>query len=153
LAEASDKFGEALAVGDLNGDGRADVAVGTPSEDIGVGQGGSAGGVTVLYGAATGFSATGAQSWSQDSPGVPTRARSAEGFGYSVRIAPLRAGEIASLFVGAIVQIIYDPPGIGRGVVHVLKGTPTGVTGSGSRLLKSPVVIDGWQGMFGFCLA
>jgi hypothetical protein len=149
--EASDKFGEVLAVGDLNGDDHADVAIGAPHEDIGVGQGGSAGSVTVLYGAGTGLSATGAQAWTQDSPGLPTKARSAEVFGFSLRIAPLRSGAIASLLIGVPVQYFYK--GFTRGVVHVLRGSATGVTGSGSRVIKSAAQRGYYEeGWFGWCL-
>ena len=34
-AEVGDWFGEELATGDFNGDGRDDLAVGVPKEDIG----------------------------------------------------------------------------------------------------------------------
>jgi hypothetical protein len=45
--QASDWFGQALAAGDWNGDGRADLAVGQPGEDLG---GFERGGVTILTG-------------------------------------------------------------------------------------------------------
>ena len=46
-----DEFGHALAAGDFNGDGRADLAIGHPGEALG---GSSRGGVTILTGDAVG---------------------------------------------------------------------------------------------------
>jgi hypothetical protein len=67
IAEAADSFAAALAVGDLNGDGRGDLAVGVPAESIGSV---AAGGLNLIYGSAAGLTSTGNQLWSQDSPGV-----------------------------------------------------------------------------------
>jgi hypothetical protein len=50
-AEASDRFGTALAAGDFDADGYADLAVGVPYEDW---SGASEGGVQVMYGTPTG---------------------------------------------------------------------------------------------------
>jgi len=55
-AQKGDRFGAALAVGDFNGDGFADVAAGVPGERVGGGE--SAGMVTVLYGSNGGFDGT-----------------------------------------------------------------------------------------------
>ena len=62
--ELGDRFGAALAAGDFDGDGYADLAIGVPGEGVpsGVGQGEvarvSAGMVQVLYGSRRGCSAT-----------------------------------------------------------------------------------------------
>lgn len=56
--ETGDQFGSALAVGDFNGDGFDDLAIGIPFEDIGASNQGA---VAVLYGSATGLTATGSQ--------------------------------------------------------------------------------------------
>jgi hypothetical protein len=54
---------------DFDDDGFTDLAVGTPSEDVGTAA--NAGAVTVLYGSAAGLSATGNQQFTEDTPGVP----------------------------------------------------------------------------------
>src|SRR5215204_7001059 len=63
-AEPDDIFGQALAAGDFNGHGAADLAIGAPGENS------FAGVAQVLYGSGTGLTATGSQLWSQDSPGI-----------------------------------------------------------------------------------
>jgi hypothetical protein len=82
VAEDNDRFGATLAAGDFNGDGKADLAVGVPFEDLSGVNG--AGGVNVLYGSAGGLSASGNQFWSQDSTGVAGVAESADHFGESL---------------------------------------------------------------------
>ena len=53
---------------DFNGDGYADLAIGTPHEAVGDAV--FVGAVNVLYGSATGLSTAGNQHWSQDSVGI-----------------------------------------------------------------------------------
>jgi hypothetical protein len=68
-----------MAIGDLNGNGFADLAIGVPGEDLGsIGDGGV---VHVLQGAAAGLTATGSQLWSQNSSGVDDTAEAGDGFG------------------------------------------------------------------------
>jgi hypothetical protein len=57
--ETSDAFAFALAAGDFNGDGQAELAVGVPYEDIS--SGANNGVVNVLYGSAAGITADGNQ--------------------------------------------------------------------------------------------
>jgi hypothetical protein len=78
-AGASDQFGAALAAGDLNRDGFAELAVGVPSETLGSIP--AAGAVNVLYGAAGGLTGSGGQFFTQDSPGVPGVAEEVDIFG------------------------------------------------------------------------
>ena len=52
LGQRGDGFGTALAAGDLNKDGRDDLAVGVPNKDVGEAL--STGGVTMLFGSAQG---------------------------------------------------------------------------------------------------
>ena len=55
--ETGDGFGSTLTAGDFNGDGRDDLAIGAPAEDVGATV--DAGVVHVLYGSAAGLTATG----------------------------------------------------------------------------------------------
>ncbi|MDG4864863.1 FG-GAP and VCBS repeat-containing protein, partial [Streptomyces sp. T-3] len=67
--ESGDGFGASLAVGDVTGDGYADVAVGVPGETVGtVTQTGS---TVLLKGSSTGLTGTGAQALHQASADVP----------------------------------------------------------------------------------
>jgi hypothetical protein len=77
--EAHDAFGAALAAGDFNHDGFADLAASAPNEDIGSVP--DAGAVSVLYGSAAGLTSTGGQLFTQNSAGVPDSAEAGDGFG------------------------------------------------------------------------
>jgi FG-GAP repeat len=81
-AELEDRFGSALAAGDFNHDGAADLAASAPMEDVG--SVADAGAVSVLYGSAAGLSRTGGQLFTQNSAGVPDYAEAGDGFGGSL---------------------------------------------------------------------
>ncbi len=74
--ESADHFGEVLAAGDFNGNGAADIAIGTPDEDVGAV--GDAGAVYVLYGGAI---FTGGQTWTQDTAGIGDTVEAGDNFG------------------------------------------------------------------------
>jgi FG-GAP repeat len=76
--ESVDLFGSALAAGDFNNDGFADLAAGAPDESVGII---NAGAVSVLYGSAGRLSASGGQLFTQNSPGVPSVAEVTDSFG------------------------------------------------------------------------
>jgi hypothetical protein len=80
--EPGDRFGAALAIGALGSGGPGDLAVGVPGE--GLSGAARAGAVAVLYGGASGPSATGAQLLHQDSPGMPGAVEAGDGFGASL---------------------------------------------------------------------
>ncbi|MGW0861113.1 FG-GAP-like repeat-containing protein [Streptomyces sp. NPDC002611] len=118
--EESDWFGNDLSIADVNGDGYGDLAVGTIHEDVGTAD--IAGSVTVLRGSATGLTGTGAQSFTQNTEGVPGTAESADRFGASVRLSDLTGDGKADLSVGS------DGENHPSGSLYSLRGSASGVT-------------------------
>lgn len=84
-AEASDRFGRALAAGDFDGDGYDDLAIGIPYEDLDTQI--DAGAVNVVYGFGSGLGEN-PQFWHQDSPGILGTAEEGDGFGWALTAIP-----------------------------------------------------------------
>jgi hypothetical protein len=98
--ESADRFGAALAAGDLNGDGRDDLAIGVPGEQVGDFT--TAGAVNVIYGSSTGLNAqtVADQIWTQDSSNIADSAERADAFGSSLAIGNFNRSGAADLAVG-----------------------------------------------------
>ncbi|WP_129841644.1 FG-GAP-like repeat-containing protein [Streptomyces sp. RFCAC02] len=97
-SEADDAFGTSVGVGDADGDGYADVAVGLPGEDLGTVQ--EAGSVIVLSGTADGLTGRGARSFNQGVAGVSGAPEYWDLFGERVRLADHDGDGRADLTVG-----------------------------------------------------
>jgi hypothetical protein len=129
-SETDDAFGASIAVGDLDGDGNADVAFGAPGEGIGAKT--LAGAVNVLYGTESGLSATGDQLWSQDSTNVDGTSETGDAFGFSVAAGDLDDDGFDDLAIGARRE---DLGSVGNaGASSVLYGTAEGLSGTNSQL-------------------
>ena len=91
-----------------------------------------AGTVHVLYGSASGLTATGSQQWTQASTGVGDDPEPGDHFG-----ATLAAGNLDTSTVASELVIGVPDEDIGAatdaGIVQVLRGTSTGLTGTGSQ--------------------
>jgi hypothetical protein len=84
-AETGDNFGRGLATGDYNGDGRFDLAIGAPGEDLLVGVNiMNAGVVNVLYGTVSGLLGSGSQIFSQETIGMLGSAGQSDNFGLAL---------------------------------------------------------------------
>jgi len=144
-----DMFGSTLAVGDFDGNGFADLAVGVPGESLHDGAASrrgvyGAGAVNVLTGSARGLAATD-QLWSQDSAGVPDRAENdmgelgpiGESFGAAVTAGDFNGDGRADLAVGVPKETLPGSSGCEgpcpHGAVNVLYGSRRGLTGRGSQ--------------------
>jgi hypothetical protein len=80
-SEEGDFFGFALGSGDFNGDGFADLGVGTPFESSSIF---AVGAVTVLPGRASGLTGSGSQFFTQNTPGVGSTAEEGDVFGFAL---------------------------------------------------------------------
>jgi VCBS repeat protein/FG-GAP repeat protein len=131
VADNDDDFGSVLAAGDLNKDGRDDLAVGAPNKDVGAAT--STGGVTMLYGSISGLTAAGSEVWTQDSPRVPGENERLDRFGSGLLISALRG----STGNGLTIAIPRESVGSTRpeaGVATVLFGITSGLTANRAQL-------------------
>ena len=129
-AEEFDFFGRALAAGDFNNDGSADLAIGVPSEDLGGNR--SAGAVNVIYGGPAGLEAAGNQIWHQDSDGIAGGAEDADLFGDALAAGDFNNDGVEDLAIGVPLEVIGGNRG--AGAVNVIYGGPAGLAATGNQI-------------------
>ncbi|MEV5674951.1 MULTISPECIES: FG-GAP and VCBS repeat-containing protein [unclassified Streptomyces] len=123
-AEASDGFGSSVAIGDTNGDGFGEIAVGVPNEALGTVR--RAGGIVILPGKATGPTGTGSFGFNQSTPDVPGAAEKGDLFGGAAAFADVNKDGRADLAVGA------PGEGEGEGSLWFFPATASGLGAKGS---------------------
>jgi FG-GAP repeat len=135
LSEANDNFGASLSTGDFNGDGKDDLAIGVPEEDVDTtgGTRNDAGAVNVLYGSSTGLSATSPipdQYWTQSSPNVNDLSEIDDNFGYSLSSGDINGDGRDDLAIGVPFEEVVTGEGTfgEAGAVNVLYGSSTGLS-------------------------
>ena len=121
-AEDVDEFGNSMASGDFNGDGRADLAIGTPFEDRGANQ--NAGVVQILYGSANGLRAKGNQLLVEGRNGLKGSVGPGDNFGASLAAANLGRGRQDDLAIGVSRDLVDGQSE--AGAVQVVYGTRHG---------------------------
>lgn len=148
--ETNSSFGAEIVIGDFTGDGAGDLAIAwSPSKTERNGVHHDFGGrVLVLRGSPGGLTAQGAQVWSQDSPGIAGVAAEGDGFGAAMAAADLDRSGHDELIVGARYDEFDESS---SGSVHVIPGSGTGLTASGSTLWSAEMPgIAGPGDTFGF---
>jgi hypothetical protein len=134
-AEENDRFGSALAIGDFNGNGVADLAVGVPGEND------LSGIVEVLPGVAgTGVDPLQTVGYSQNTANVPGATESGDGFGSALAAGDVTGDGLSDLAIGVPGENGPDTyPGqviaVGAGAVSFLRGSSTELlTGTQSQI-------------------
>jgi hypothetical protein len=128
--ETSNLFGGALASGDFDGDGYADLAVGVSGEDFGSIN--LAGAVNVLYGSAAGLTAEGNRLWFQELDGIPDLLETGDHFGQALASGDFDGDGQDDLAVGVPEEDIGTVTD--AGAVNVLYGTAGGgLTAAGNQ--------------------
>ena len=159
-AGGGDQFGGSFGVGDFDGDGFTDLAIGAREESPDEDREG-AGAAHVLYGSPAGLVAAGSAFFTQDTPGIADTREPLDRFGVALEGADLDGDGFDDLAVGVHGEDLGAPgqPGAvaDAGAVHVLWGSPAGVAPAGSAFFTEdspglPGVAEG-DDLFGSELA
>jgi hypothetical protein len=151
------EFGFSLAVGDFNGDGYADLAIGSPFDHVGNVH--DTGDLFVLYGGPSGLNLTGNQLWNLQASGTPHFSAKHDHWTYSLAAGDFNGDGYCDLVIGSPgttpdVQNNAPTPGIkpgfhdiiGGGAVFNMYGGPLGLTTNGMHAWdpwSSPGIIGG----------
>jgi hypothetical protein len=124
-SEANDAFGSELDLGDIDGDGFLDLAVGVSGENVdGVVDSGS---VVVLRGSASGITGAGSQFVDQNTAGVPGSNEKHDFFGTDVKLDDVDGDGRADL-------VVSSGENDGNGAITYLPSTGGKISGTGRSL-------------------
>jgi hypothetical protein len=132
--ESGDRFGHALAAGDVDGDGRDELVVGTPGESFTVAGSplASAGQVSVLYGTAAGLAVDGSGvSFHQEDLGLDESNEAQDFFGGSLAVADFDGDGHVDLVIAAAYEDLRDPA---QPFVHIDAGAVFLVPGAAGAI-------------------
>ena len=129
VAEAADGAGMELGKGDFDADGRDDLAVGFPAEDLSALK--DAGAVLVLRGSRAGLTGKGSSRWTQRSAGVLGAPSEFGAFGHALAAANFGRNRPTDLAIGSRDGDPTDA--VDQASVTVLYGTKRGVKGTAGQ--------------------
>lgn len=137
VAESGDLFGGALAAGDVNGDGFADLAIAAPLEDVQSNTKVDAGLVHVILGSASGLTSAGSQTWTQNTAGILDSAESCNQgselcdlFGSQLGMGNFDGHGFADLAIGVPGENLHQ---VDAGATQVIYGSSAGLTAAGNQ--------------------
>ncbi|MFF0187964.1 FG-GAP repeat protein [Streptomyces sp. NPDC005244] len=128
--EAGEGYAGALTVADFDRDGHDDLVVGTDFVSV-LDDTARGGYVSVFHGGAAGVDTTRKTVFSQDTAGVPGTDESNDWFGASLAAGDVNGDKYPDLAVGADNESVGSTDGVGN--VWVLRGGPSGLTGTGAQ--------------------
>lgn len=145
--ETDDRFGWAVAAGDFNGDGRDDLAIGAPYEDVTKSYKDAIGRVTrlevnesgyavVLYGTPAGLAAAKSQGWHQGKDGIKGRLDFRDYFGWALAAGDFNGDGRDDLAIGVPGEQ-REGAGVNvpnSGAVQVLYGRSSGLSAANDQL-------------------
>ncbi len=131
--DTNDHFGAAVAAGDFDGDGFADLAIGVPGEDAGLDT--DCGGVNVIYGGVNGLDAGGLgdQLWTQGSFGMKGFRQDFDAFGSALASGDFNGDGFDDLAIGVpledsrVYDLLVNTAAGNSGCVNVIFGSSSGL--------------------------
>jgi hypothetical protein len=136
-AYGNNRFGEPLAAGDFNGDGWDDLAMSALTDERDYLSQLDCGTVDIAYGSSSGITASGAQEWLQGLGGLGDSCEAFDFFGTALAVGNFNGDRYMDPAIGVPREDSGRLGGIiieDTGLVHVLPGSPNGLTASGAQI-------------------
>lgn len=140
--QATDHFGWSLAIGNFDGAGAADLAIGVPLENLGANS--DCGLVNVIYSSGPGigldaFAVVAAERWYQNVAGIPEANDANDWFGYSLAAGDFNGDSIDDLAIGVPLEDVGSRTD--AGYVNVIYGAGPGL----GLEAFGPVTAEAWH--------